>query len=82
MPPRQQDHGGAMAPAIALRRLDELVHLGLREVFAAAQLGVGAALGRDWSIFGGADFRPAGLCRSKFRSPQPGLDGRHLGQIQ
>lgn len=30
----------------------------------------------------GADFGPPGLCSSKFRSPQAGLDGRHLGQIQ
>jgi hypothetical protein len=51
MPPRHQDHGAvAVAPAVALRRLDELLHLGRGEVLAAAQLGVGAALRGDCSF--------------------------------
>jgi hypothetical protein len=69
VPPRHKDHCAvAVAPAVALRRLDELVHLGLGEVFAAAQVGIGAALRRNCSFFGGWRDKPEAGFGQGFRS--------------
>ena len=41
---RDQDHGGvAMTPAIAPRGVDQFLDLGLGQIFAGAQFGIGSA---------------------------------------
>ena len=54
VPVGHEDHGRvAVAPAVALGNLDEPLDLGLGEVLAGAQLGVGGALGGNCSFYGG-----------------------------
>ena len=54
VPVGHQDHGGVpVAPAVALGGVHQPLDLGLGQVLAGAQVGVGRALGGDCSIYGG-----------------------------
>ena len=54
MPVGHQDHRGVpVCPTVSLGRLEQPINLGLREVFAGSQVGIGTARGDNCSFFGG-----------------------------
>ena len=59
MPVGHQDHGGvAVAIAVVFGGLHQPLDLGLGQVFAGAQVGVGGPLGPDCSVYGGWGDQP------------------------
>ena len=53
VPIADQDHRSvAMTPAVLAGRLDQLLDLGLGQVLAGAELGIGTPSRRDCSIYG------------------------------